>query len=89
MILVLKCNLLYSQSINKDSVNNYIDSLNWKSFAIAVTYFSHLKISKDAEKIIHFEDKDCLPQYPQEIFLMLWVIMGDFAEVDSRPETPS
>ena len=58
LLLVLQCNFLFAQINKTDSIKQHLDSLNWNSFTIAVTYFTHLKISHNAEELTHFDKKE-------------------------------
>ena len=60
LLIIVKFNFLYSQSINSVSVNKCIDSLSWTSFNIAYTYFGHLNLSKSAERLVGLNDTTCI-----------------------------
>ncbi len=57
LLLVLQCNFLFAQINKTDSIKQHLDSLNWNSFTIAVTYLAHLKISPNAEELTRFDEK--------------------------------
>lgn len=59
-LLLTKSNCSLSQSIPPDSIDYYIQKLNWNSFDFTPTYFRTIVLSNMAERLVSLEKKDAV-----------------------------
>lgn len=60
LLLLINSTALFAQKKgDSDSVSKIINSLNWKSFTIAYSYFSSFRVSNEVEDLIRSCDKNC------------------------------